>query len=157
MQNEIDRLLDGFERGRVTRRQAVVRLSGLVAAAAAGRALGAEGDAPPALFTATDINHVALSVTDVARAAAFYQKHLGLAPMSAGERSCFLRCGKDFLALFQAERPGMDHYCFTVEGYEPAGAVKRLQEAGLNPRRRGDRVYFDDPDGLEVQVSAANE
>jgi catechol 2,3-dioxygenase-like lactoylglutathione lyase family enzyme len=82
---------------------------------------------------------------------------MGLAPMSAGERSSFLRCGNDFLALFKADRPGMDHFCFTVEGYEPADAVKRLQGAGLNPRRQADRVYFDDPDGLEVQVSAPNQ
>ena len=30
----------------------------------------------------------------------------------------------------------------------------RLKAAGLTPRRRSDRVYFDDPDGLEVQVAA---
>jgi catechol-2,3-dioxygenase len=157
MQYEIERLLDGLQHGRLTRRQAVARLTGLFAAAAAGRAIGAAGDEAPGLFKATDINHIALSVTDVARSAAFYQKQMGLAPMSAGERSSFLRCGNDFLALFKADRPGMDHFCFTVEGYEPADAVKRLQGAGLNPRRQADRVYFDDPDGLEVQVSAPNQ
>ncbi len=157
MQYEIDALLEGLERGRVTRRQAVARLTGLFAAASAGRAIGAAGDEALGLFTATDINHIALSVTDVARSAAFYQKHLGLVPMSAGERSSFLRCGNDFVALFKAERPAMDHFCFSVEGYEPGDAVNRLQGAGLAPRRREGRVYFDDPDGLEVQVSAPNQ
>ena len=37
---------------------------------------------------------------------------------------------------------------------EPARVVDTLTAAGLAPRRRGDRVYFDDPDGIEVQVAA---
>ena len=37
---------------------------------------------------------------------------------------------------------------------EPHDAVARLKAAGLAPRRNGNRVYFDDPDGLEVQVTA---
>ena len=31
--------------------------------------------------------------------------------------------------------------------------VKTLECAGLNPRRRENRVYFDDPDGLTVQIA----
>ncbi len=62
----------------------------------------------------------------------------------------------DFLALFRADKPAMDHYCYTIKGYTAGDAVKRLESAGLEPRRRGNRVYFDDPDGLEVQVSAPN-
>ena len=62
----------------------------------------------------------------------------------------------DFLALFRADKPAMDHYCYTIKGYTAGDAVKRLEAAALKPRRRGNRVYFDDPDGLEVQVSAPN-
>jgi catechol 2,3-dioxygenase-like lactoylglutathione lyase family enzyme len=49
---------------------------------------------------------------------------------------------------------GMDHYCYSVEDYAADDAVKRLEAAGLKPRRQDDRVYFDDPDGLEVQVAS---
>ena len=87
---------------------------------------------------------------------AFYEKHLGLAVTSASEGSCFLRCGKDFVALFKARTPGLDHFCFTVDAYEAGDAVTRLRAAGLEPRRQADRVYFDDPDRIEVQVSAPN-
>jgi catechol-2,3-dioxygenase len=157
MQVEIERLVGGFERGRLSRRQLVVGLTGLLASVAGARPLRAAQDRPGATFKATEINHVALSVTDVARSRAFYERHLGLAVTSASESSCFLRCGKDFLALFKAPKsPGLDHFCFTVEGYEPADAVNRLQAAGLSPRRQADRVYFDDPDGLELQASAPN-
>ena len=47
----------------------------------------------------------------------------------------------------------MHHYCYTVDGYEAGQAVKTLRAAGLEPERQEDRVYFDDPDGLTVQVS----
>ena len=41
-----------------------------------------------------------------------------------------------------------------VAAYTADSAVKRLETAGLKPKRRSNRVYFDDPDGLEVQVAA---
>ena len=154
---EIDTLIERFERGCLTRRQLVAGLTGLFASAVAGRAAAGGDDQPAGTFKATEINHVALNVTDVARSRAFYEKHLGLAVMSAGERTCFLRCGQDFLALFKAETAGLNHFCFSVEGYEPSNAADRLKAAGLEPRRQANRVYFDDPDGLEVQVSSAND
>ncbi len=32
--------------------------------------------------------------------------------------------------------------------------TRNLLQKGLESRRSGERVYFDDPDGIEVQVSA---
>ncbi len=152
MYAHITNLIDGFERGRLTRRQLIAGLTGLVGAASAARA--AQSDST---FTATEINHIALSVTDVTRSREFYQKHLGMTLRSDNSpHSVFLNCGPDFLALFRADTPAMDHYCYTVKGYDATDAVTRLEAAGLKPRRRSNRVYFDDPDGLEVQVSAPN-
>jgi catechol 2,3-dioxygenase-like lactoylglutathione lyase family enzyme len=74
--------------------------------------------------------------------------------MREGEQNCFLTCGKEFVALFKADKPSMNHYCYSIPRYDPDEVVKRLKDAGLSPRRRSDRVYFDDPDGLEVQVAA---
>ena len=34
------------------------------------------------------------------------------------------------------------------------GTMTRREAVGLEPRRTHDRVYFDDPDGLEVQFTA---
>ena len=101
------------------------------------------------------MNHLALRVTDIDRSAEFYQRHLGLEVTSRSRSSCFLRCtDRDFLALFRSDEAGMDHYCYSVEGYTASGAVEKLEAVGLKPRRREQRVYFDDPDGLEVQVAA---
>ncbi len=157
MHPQIDRMIDAYDRGRLSRRRLMIELTGLLGLAAG---LGAAQDRPrpTSTFAATEINHIALAVTDVSRSRKFYEEHMGLGLRSDNSpHSVFLDVGKrDFLALFRADKPGMDHYCYTVEGYQPTDAVKRLEAAALEPRRRGNRVYFDDPDGLEVQVSAAN-
>lgn len=161
MHDTIEAMLGDYERGRLTRRQLVAHLAGLAAAAAglggpAARAQEPGGDAPAApTFRATGVDHVALRVTDVPRSAIFYRRHLGLEPTGrCSPQSCFLDCGPDFLALFAGPDPGLDHFSFAVEGYEAGGAVEALDAAGLAPDRRGNRVYFRDPDGIEVQVSA---
>ncbi len=154
----IDGVLGEYEKGKLSRREALTRLGVLVAAmAGANRAVRAAG-APPSTFTATALNHIALRVTDVDRSRDFYAKHLGLELMSQSGSSCFMSCGPDnFVALFRGEKAGMDHYCYTIEGYSAAGAVGKLDAAGLEPRRTENRVYFSDPDGLTVQVSGSRE
>ncbi len=152
---QIDRMFDTYDRGGLSRRTLILQLTGLLGAAAGVRAAQ---DTPASTFTATDVNHIALRVTDVSRSRKFYQAHLGLTLRSDNSpNSVFMNVGKhDFLALFRAEKPAMDHYCYTIKNYTAPEAVKRLEAANLDPRRRGNRVYFDDPDGLEVQVSAPN-
>jgi len=156
MEAEISRMVDEFEEGRLPRRELVLRLMGLCAGTLGVSAAAHADREKKATFTATDINHVALSVKDVPRSRDFYRKHLGLEIMSdGGDRSCFLRCGnRDFLALFRGETSGLHHYCYSVPDYDPDGAAERVRGSGLNPRRQSNRVYFDDPDGIGVQVSA---
>lgn len=151
----IDGILGEYEEGRVSRRAVLARLGALVAAmAGAARAVPA-AEKPSSTFTATALNHIALRVTDVGRSRDFYANHLDLEVMSQSDSNCFMSCGPDnFIALFRGEKAGMDHYCYTIEGYTAAGAVEKLDAAGLEPRRTGNRVYFSDPDGLTVQISA---
>ena len=150
MPNRIDRIIDDYDGGRLSRRGLIAGLLGALAGGSAAR--GAE----QSTFDAVELNHVALSVTDVARSRVFYEAHLGLEVTSGGESSSFLRCGPHFLALFRSGTPGLAHYCYTIRDYEPAAVVERLEAAGLRPRRAGNRVYFDDPDGIEVQLAAPN-
>ena len=159
MQTQVSRMINDFEHGRLSRRQLIAHLTGMIAASAGATIAFAEEqtqyEAPnPAdsttTFDAVDLNHIALTVSDVERSQKWYQKHLGLKPM--GEEG-FLTTGKGWLALFEGEKPGLHHYCYSIENYDPADAVKRLKAAGLTPKRRGNRVYFDDPDGIECQVA----
>lgn len=151
MHKIISDMLEKYEKGRLSRRQLIQGVAALSAAAQAAPAAAAT-------FQGVEINHVALQVTDVKRSRDFYQKHLGLPVVSEGARNCFLGMGRNFLALFQNATPGLSHYCIAIENYDVRKVTAELERQGLNPRQpQGTgRVYFDDPDGIEVQLSAAD-
>ena len=105
MQNEIARMVLDFEHGRLSRRQLIAHLAGIIAAAAGARKrpgsircskTGRGGHD----FQAVALDHIALSVRDVQRSQQWYQKHLGLKPMG---QEGFITTGKGWLALFQGE------------------------------------------------------
>jgi lactoylglutathione lyase len=170
----VDKIVDAFEQGRLSRRQLVASLVGLGAATAtlggairAQQASGGTGEAQDKAveqqreqaanehtFEATGLDHIALDVTDVARSRDFYAKHLGLRVIRGDDRALFMGAERDFfLTLFRAERPRMHHYCYSIRNYTADEAVQKLADAGLRPDRTGNRVYFPDPDGLTVQVT----
>jgi catechol-2,3-dioxygenase len=157
MFNYIDSLVKGFENGRLSRRELVARIATCAAIVSGGRTIASGGRPGESTFKARELNHVALNVTDVARSRDFYRNHLDLSVLQEGGNSCFMRVGEHFLALFQSAKPGLDHYCYTIDNYDPATAVEKLKTAGLAPERRESRVYFEDPDGLTVQVAARND
>jgi catechol 2,3-dioxygenase-like lactoylglutathione lyase family enzyme len=155
---DTERVVDDFVAGRLTRRDLVARLMALGAAMggapAAARPLGRAAAESAPTFSAQSVDHVALSVSEVSRSAEWYARHLGLRVTSQDESSAFLSCaGRDFLALFRSSRAGLNHYSFGIRGYDQQDAARRLRAAGLAPKPRGGRMYFDDPDGIEVQVS----
>lgn len=153
MHAELENLVGAFEGGRLTRRQLLVRLSGLMALAATASGTPATAG-PGSTFQAVGLNHIALDVTDIPRSRDFYVSHLGLKVSSESRTNCFLRCGDQFVALFRAGQGGMNHYCYSVPDYSVTGAAEKLTREGLKPRPAGNRIYFDDPDGLEVQLSS---
>ena len=106
MEHRISQLLAGYEEGAITRRSLIAGLAALMTTSRA-----AQGST----FRGTELNHIALSVTDVARSRDFYQKHFGLALLRESSSNCFLDLGDDFLALFQGSRPGMHHYCIGID------------------------------------------
>src|SRR6187431_2702525 len=112
MQTEIVKMINDFEHGQLSRRQLIAHLTGLFAASLGATVTFADQQATPAAaspagsaptFNATDLNHIALSVTDVERSQKWYQRHLGLRPTG---REGFLTTGKGWLALFKGEKPG---------------------------------------------------
>jgi catechol 2,3-dioxygenase-like lactoylglutathione lyase family enzyme len=159
---EIDlgtKILADFEAGKLSRRQLVARLMGLGAAMAAietGRAQESSGEKAEPLFKAKGLDHIALDVVDVPRSRDFYAKHLGLDVVRGDDNALFMGADREFfLTLFKADKPGLNHYCYGIENYDAASAVAKLREAGINPRETSGRVYFPDPDGIEVQVASA--
>lgn len=158
MLDSIEEMVQGFEAGRVTRRQLIgglgaMMMSAMAAPLGAFAGPAAEG-ASGSTLQSVGLNHVALRVPDVARSREFYQQHLGLEVLRSGDRNSFLSCGgNQFLGLFRSSQAGLDHYCYTVEGFDAGTTVAKLDKVGLKPERHEDRVYFDDPDGITVQIT----
>lgn len=152
MNKLISDMLTRYERGHLSRRDLV---RGLAAFTALSQARPA---AAHSTFQGVEVNHVALQVTDIKRSRDFYQKHLGLPVVRETETNCFLDLGENFLALFRNSNPGMNHFCIAIEDYEVGKVTAELNRQGLSPRQPegSDRVYFDDPDGIEVQLSGVN-
>lgn len=158
MESEVTNLVNQFESGQINRRQLVAGLGSLVALLSTHQpTLAAETSST---FEAVELNHIALRVTDVLRSREFYKKHLGLTVVrDGGERNCFLMCGKNnFVALFRSDKAGMDHYCYSVTDYDMGNAEEKLKENGFKPRvvRDAGRIYFEDPDGLTVQLASSS-
>lgn len=153
MIESLEHILDAYSAGRLNRRDAALAVLGLTAAVARP-ARAAPGSSPT--FKATGLNHLALRVRDVGASRSFYSTHLGASVIrdNSPNGPCFLRTGGHYLGLFPSASAGLDHFCYTVEGYEAGAALARLEALGLPARRVEDRVYFHDPDGLEVQLDS---
>ena len=147
-------ILQSFESGKITRREAAKRVAAL-AVSAVRLPQRSEGNSQAvSTLQATDLNHLGLRVSDVARSRDFYRKQLGLSVIrDSTPENCFMACGDNYLGLFRSKQSGMDHYCYTVQDYEPDQVQVKLKNAGIDSRREANRVYFNDPDGLTVQVA----
>jgi len=152
MKRTISEMLGSYENGRLSRRQLVQGLAALAAGSSAAAA-------PGSTFRSLELNHIAVRVTDIPRSRDFYQKHFGMPMITESAGNCFLGIGpKHFLTLFKGQKGEMDHYCIAIENFRPDPVVEELKRQGLNPRRPDgtNRVYFNDPDGIVVQVSEGN-
>ena len=152
MQNLIEEAVLEYEKGTMTRRQLVGRLAALTLAMST---TGSEARAQvESTFRANGVNHIALNTPDVAVSRDFYVKHLGMKVSRESASNCFLTCDDNFLALFRSQNAGLNHYCFSIDDYNVAKAEESLESENLNPRREGNRIYFNDPHGITVQLAA---
>ena len=150
MFNQISNLLGHYETGQLSRRDLLV---GLTALAVAPQTSAQSSSA----LKGAEINHIAINVPDVQASRDFYRELLDLPVLDESRNSSFLGLGEgNFLSIFRGS-PGLNHYCIGIENYEVDRVMNELRRKGLQPRRTAgtDRVYFDDPDGIEVQLSAA--
>ena len=151
MERIISGMLEEYERGNVSRRHLIQSLAALAL-------IAPPSPAAESTFKGVGLNHIAIRVTDIRRSREFYQKQLGLPLIRESETSCFLKVGDEFLTLFKNEHAALDHYCVAIENFRPDAVMSELNRQGLNPRRSTDtdRIYFPDPDGLEVQLSSTD-
>jgi catechol 2,3-dioxygenase-like lactoylglutathione lyase family enzyme len=158
MQEQFEHLVGLYDGGAISRRQLLQGLLALgVFGGAAGQALARVSPSP--LFRAQTINHVTILASDVARSKAFYQRLAGLPIRDEGNDFCEFRLKDGFLGLYApdaAERPGFNHFCFGIEGYDAKRVHAVLAEAipDSHPSiENEDQVYVQDPDGVRVQFA----
>ena len=118
------------------------------------------------------LEHINLTVSDLQRSIDLYSDLLGLhvrwqGTTSDGNPAAHVGDDRCYMALFQSspdatERPpvdysavGLNHFGFVVDDLDAARA--RLKNHGLSPHLEGDyepgrRLYFHDPDGIEVEL-----
>jgi len=123
------------------------------------------------MFRLEGLDHVALTVRDVARSVAWYQSVLGLERRSAdvwGDHPAVLGVGTTSLALFQSPVPdpapppgrgvlAIRHVAFRVDRAAFEQARTELAAHGLavtfQDHTAAHSLYFTDPDGHQLEIT----
>ncbi len=159
----VEKLVSEFEQRKLSRRELIASL--VAATGAMTIAQGALAQAPAPVALGRSMNHVSLAVADVARSAEFYQRVLGLEIISRPANGGLnMGLGEEsFLGLYKLSNPGtMHHLCIGVDNYNADALAEKLVAHGIeaqvnrDPANRtsgGDQLYFDDPDGISVQLA----
>lgn len=115
----------------------------------------------------TGLNHLTLSVRDLARSIIFYRDTLGLCLHARWDRGAYLSAGDLWLCLSLDGQdtpvlasPGYTHYAFSIAPADFAPFAARLRAAGASEwqqnRSAGDSLYFLDPDGHRLEAHAGS-
>lgn len=150
----IERLLEKFETGEIPRRKFVAHLGSLAAIfAGVDNATAASTESQTGgLFPVSEINHIAIRVTDLDRSQKFYEDVLGMNLFFQRSTFRMMGCGPHFVALFKSSKPGLDHLAFTLPSYDQSNVIKKLKAKDIEPILEEERTYFRDPDGYQIQV-----
>lgn len=164
MTDQVEILVKQYDERRLGRRELIAGLLTLLASGGSS-GLRAQTAQVPQVAQGRSINHVSIGVSDVERSARFYQDLLGLEVVSRpGNGGINLGLSDGFLGCYALPEVGRaNHFCIGVDDYDPVRIADALGRAGIqarvdtNPRNRtsgGDQLYFNDPDGTVVQLSA---
>ena len=115
----------------------------------------------------TGLNHLTLSVRNLARSIVFYRDALGLRLHASWDGGAYLSAGELWLCLsLDGEdtaglaSPAYTHYAFAIAPADFAPFAARLRAAGVaewqQNRSAGDSLYFLDPDGHRLEAHAGS-
>ena len=152
MESAISRLLETYEKGKVSRRDLV---QGLVLLAASPGTMSAAG------FQGNTINHVSLDVSDLERSTDFYQRTFGCpVHKRQGDNQVFF--GTNFFVLRPGKPAGrIGHVAIGVENFSQDSVTADLKARGVNPIDSGqggigEGFHVVDPDGFTLQIVSAS-
>jgi catechol 2,3-dioxygenase-like lactoylglutathione lyase family enzyme len=101
-------------------------------------------------------NHVAIGVTDIEKAKAFYQDVFNLELQSGGERDAFFKLGEhQFLAMFKVEQVPRDQRHFGIMVRDETQLAEVREKVTKKYRLElieGFRCVFRDPFGNRIDV-----
>jgi catechol 2,3-dioxygenase-like lactoylglutathione lyase family enzyme len=150
MINTISRLLETYEKGKISRRKLVQGLALLAAGSGAAEAAGFQGNR---------VNHVSLQVSNLQRSTDFYQRVFGCT-VNKRDGNNQLVFGKDFLVLREGKPAAkVDHFAIGVDNFNKDSVTADLKTRGATPidqQGGGFGFHVLDPDGFPVQISANN-
>jgi len=162
MEQLIAKLLEGFEQGKMSRRQLIQSLA--LAATAASTATAARepatGAALPAAegkeFKAIAVNHISYEVADYAKIRDFYADLFGMKVSQDNGRECHLAFGDSFLIPrnHTGRVPRIDHIAYTIDDWNKEAVEAELKRRGLRPRPdTPNSFHVTDPAGFDLQIS----
>jgi len=144
MKSTISKLLEAYEKGKMSRRTLIQGLAVLAAGSTAAEAAGFQGNS---------IHHVSLQVSNLQRSTDFYQRVFDC-KVNKREGNNQLMFGKDFLVL----RPGKSAArVIGVDNFKKESVTADLKSRGVTPidqQGGGFGFHVLDPDGFPVQISA---
>lgn len=166
MERLIGKLLQDFEKGKMTRRQLIQSLS-LAATAASAMSAAPASPADTKVAKATYLNHVSYQVSDYAKTRDFYVDLFGMTVQKDDpvRKQCRLltSTGESFIvARTKDPHPFVDHICFTLANWDQDKSVRgqvqaELKRRGLAIREVERSLFIKDPDGIEIQMGGKDQ
>lgn len=153
MESTVEKLVDDFEGGRLSRRDLV---KALTAIAAAGTATTAKAQETP--FVSTAIDHISVQVEALAPSIEFYQTIFGLSILNQDEENKIVRMGptggRIIVSLHEKPPTGIvDHFAIAIRDFDQQRVTQALAEHGLEAQQNLDYgFYVRDPAGIPVQI-----
>lgn len=143
---------------RIGRRQFVCGASAIIAGASLRESLGNENDGKNekgGLLQAVSYNHISLeSPADERKTQAFQADYFGLARnQGSGRAQRFMYLEAGFLNLRAGELPGLNHCAIEIKDFDLDRVSRILTGLGVE-HNYGARLYFYDPDGQRMQITA---
>ena len=168
MNSMVDSLFDQYDRGLMTRRNLVQALAALVLPASTRAQDGASVSGP--IVRGLSVNHVQLTVSDVPRSFAFYERLFGVTkgwPATDAGTGIHMDLPDGYISIDSgaAQKGGITHFSVAVDHMDRA-AAKRLTDKinselpdakardAYQANTGGSTVNLRDPDGVFVQISS---
>jgi catechol 2,3-dioxygenase-like lactoylglutathione lyase family enzyme len=114
----------------------------------------------------TGVNHLTLSIRDVAESFAFYTDVLGFRSLARWPKGAYLLAGDMWVALVldaharAGTLPEYTHIAFAVAPADFAALSERIRAAGApiwqDNWTEGDSLYFTDPNGHKLEIHASD-